>query len=173
MNLGIDIGRVIISNLGADGREDTSFIGGSMQDALATPPMPGAFEAIGELVRAFDQRVWLISKCGPSVQQKTRRWLDHTGFFEATGVRRDRLVFCLERPQKAVHCARLGITHFIDDRLDVLEAMRGTVPHLFLFGPQRRPIPGAGGFTPVRDWPTALAAVHQSFPHGSAAKKLP
>lgn len=159
MNLGIDIGRVIISNLGPDGREDTAFIGGSLQDALRTPPMPGAFDAIARLVRAFEQRVWLISKCGPSVQGKTRRWLEHTGFYDATGVRRDRLVFCLERPQKAGHCIRLEITHFVDDRIDVLEAMRGRVPNLFLFGPQRRPVSDASWLTPVLDWPAALEAV--------------
>lgn len=163
MNLGIDIGRVIISNLGADGREDTSFIGGSLEQALRTPPMPRAVESIGQLIRAFEHRVWLISKCGPSVQHKTRRWLDHVGFYDATGVRRDRLVFCLERPQKAEHCTRLGITHFIDDRVDVLEAMRGLVPHLFLFGPQRRPVDGLNWLTAVPDWPAALHAVLQSL----------
>jgi len=157
MNLGIDIGRVIIAP-GGGGRADTSFIEGSMEDALRTPPMEGALEAVRRLVEAFERRVWLISKCGPRVQERTRRWLDHHGFYDATGLRRDRVVFCLERPQKAGHCERLGIKVFIDDRLDVLEAMRGRVPHLFLFGEQRTPVSG-DWFRPVQGWEHALPAV--------------
>jgi hypothetical protein len=157
MNLGIDIGRVIIGP--GDGPDDTSFIGDSLEDALRTPSMEGAFEAIRKLVDVFERRVWLISKCFPRVQDRTRRWLDHHGFYDKTGLRRDRVVFCQERPQKSVHCERLGIEYFIDDRLDVLEAMRGKVPHLFLFGEQRRPVPAADWFQPVAVWPDALQAV--------------
>ena len=61
MNLGIDIGRVIIGP--GEGPDDTSFIGGSLEDALRTPPMDGAFDAIQQLVNTFDRRVWLVSKC--------------------------------------------------------------------------------------------------------------
>jgi hypothetical protein len=50
--------------------------------------------------------------------------------------------FCLKRPEKAVHCRELQITHFIDDRTDVLEAMLGVVPNLYLFGPQADRPPG-------------------------------
>ena len=49
--------------------------------------------------------------------------------------------FCLKRPEKAIHCRELGITHFIDDRTDVLAAMIGVVPLLYLFGPQRGETP--------------------------------
>lgn len=166
MNLGIDIGRVIIRPGSQDGREDTSFIAGSLEDALATPAMDGAFDAITRLTEAFEQRVWLISKCGPRVQDRTRRWLDHHDFYGKTGVRRDRLVFCLERPQKADHCLRLGITHFIDDRLDVLEAMRERVPHLFLFGAPQRPVGDLPWVVKVPTWPESLDAVLRSGPAG-------
>ncbi len=57
---------------------------------------------------------------------------------------------CRERPEKAAVCARLGITHFVDDRLDVLTPMRGTVPHLYLFGAPRAGIPE--WITPAPDW---------------------
>ena len=159
MNLGIDIGRVIIAPGGCGGREDTSFIEGTLEEALQTPPMDGAFDAVRHLVEAFERRVWLISKCYPRVQDRTRRWLDHHRFYDQTGLRRDRVVFCLERPQKAAHCARLEIGTFIDDRLDVLEAMRGKVAHLFLFGEQRRPVPPADWFRAVPGWPEALRAI--------------
>ncbi len=171
MNLGIVIGRVIIAPGGCGGREDTSFIEGTLEEALQTPPMEGAFDAVRQLVESFERRVWLISKCFPRVQDRTRRWLDHHGFYEKTGLRRDRLIFCLERPQKAGHCERLEIGYFIDDRLDVLEAMRGRVPHLFLFGPQRRPVSDMEWLVKVADWNGALKAVLERR-NGSAATPL-
>ncbi len=42
---------------------------------------------------------------------------------------------------KNLHCRELGITHFIDDRADVLEPMADIVPNRYLFGPQRGRIP--------------------------------
>jgi hypothetical protein len=108
------------------------------------------FEVVPQLVHRFEARVWIISKCGPAVQERTRRWLAHHRFFERTGIDPQRLRFCLQRPQKAEHCAALGITHFIDDRTDVLEAMRGVVPNRYLFGPQHRPAPS--GLTPAASW---------------------
>ena len=135
--LGIDIGRVIISS--GEGPGDTAFLGSSLEAALKTPPMTGAFEQIAKLVERFEGRVWLVSKCGPSVEQKTKRWLTAQRFYQATGVPQGNLRFCRERPQKADHCRQLRITHFIDDRLDVLEHLRPLVPHLFLYGPQKDP----------------------------------
>ena len=148
-NLGIDIGRVIIGPT-IDGPADTAFIGTTIDEAMTSPPAPGAFEAIAELVARFDGRVWLVSKCGPSVQRKTRLWLDHWGFHDATGVPRDHVRFCLERHEKRLHTDELGITHFIDDRVDVLRHLRGGVEHLFLFGEQPNAAPAWA--IPVQTW---------------------
>jgi hypothetical protein len=153
--LGVDIGRVLIA---AEGTADTSFIGGSLEDALATPPYEGMFDAVPELVRLFDAQVWLVSKCGPRVQEKTRHWLRHHRFFERTGIPPLNLRFCLERPQKADHCRELGITHFVDDRPDVLQHLEGVVPHRFLFGPQRK-ASSLSGVVPVLSWADASAAI--------------
>jgi hypothetical protein len=117
----------------------------------------GAFAAIARLAEVFDGAVWLVSKCGPRVQAKTRRWLDHWKFWTATGVAPDHLRFCLERRDKALHCHELGVTHFIDDRLDVLTHLRGFVARLYLFGHQNAPAPG--WVTPVVTWPAVLEAV--------------
>jgi hypothetical protein len=157
MRLGIDIGRVLIAPDGG-GSADTSFIGGKLAAALATPPYAGMFDAVPELVRLFGGAVWLVSKCGPSVQEKSRRWLDHHDFHRRTGIPRDHVRFCLQRPQKADHCRELGLTHFIDDRADVLRHLAGLVPHRYLFGPQREAATQAG-VTPCIDWPTALERV--------------
>jgi len=151
MNLGIDVGRVLISP-GDESKPDTSFIGGSHDDAMRTPPYDGMFEVLPGIVRRFGGRVWIVSKCGARVQQRTRDWFAHHHFFERTGIQPGNVRFCLARPQKAAHCAELGITHFVDDRVDVLEAMRGVVGRRFLFGPQRQPPPPDAGLEPAVDW---------------------
>jgi hypothetical protein len=151
MKLGIDVGRVLISP-GAESAPDTSFIGGTLEDALSTPPYEGMFDVVPRLVTRFEGRVWIISKCGPRIQQRTLQWFERHRFFERTGIDRGNVRFCLERPQKAEHCAQLGITHFIDDREDVLQPMVGVVPNLYLFGPQRRPGTPRLAFTAVRTW---------------------
>jgi hypothetical protein len=92
-------------------------------------------------VTLFDGRVWLVSKCGERVRGRTRQWLAHHDFAGRTGIPPDQWRFCLRRPDKAIHCAELGITHFVDDTLEVHEALRGLVPHLYLFGRQKTPAP--------------------------------
>ena len=96
--------------------------------------MEGAFASIERLVDLFGGRVWLVSKCGPRVAERSRRWLEHHGFWKATGVAREHLRFCRERRETAGICLELGIGRFVDDRLDVLVPMAGIVPHRFLFG---------------------------------------
>jgi hypothetical protein len=156
--VGVDIGRVIIAPVDPATGADTQFLSGDDATAMATPPSPGAFDALRELTARAGGAVWLVSKAGPRVQALTRRWLERWRFFAHTGVRPENLHFCRERRDKASYARSLGLTHFVDDRRDVLVAMRGLVPHLFLFGPQRGPAPP--GLRHVLTWAevrTALA----------------
>jgi hypothetical protein len=153
--LGVDIGRVIIHGDGPD----SSFIGGTDEASLRAPAMTGAFEAVGRLNERFDRRVWLVSKCGPRIQERTRRWLAHTRFFETTGIPPHQLRFCRERKEKSPICAELGIGLFVDDRLDVLEAMRDVVMHRFQFGATASP----PGIVPVATWSAAEPAILQTL----------
>lgn len=131
--LGVDIGGVIISKVG--GEADTSF---SSTNYLETAEVPGALEVIKQLVDyRFGERVYLVSKCGPRVQAKTLRWLKQHHFFERTGVKPKHVRFCLERSDKEAICRKLGITHFIDDRVDVLQSLK-SVRHRFLLDPSSR-----------------------------------
>ena len=114
--LGIDIGGVIIQP--AETAGDTSFFSSAYLD---TSPVKDAFEAIAQLrEERFGNDIYLISKCGPGVQQKTLDWLSHHNFYELTGVARQHVHFCRDRADKAPICNRLGIDIFIDDRVDVL-----------------------------------------------------
>ena len=149
MKLGIDVGRVLISP-GDQSKPDTSFIGGSLDDALGTPPYEGMFDVVPALVSRFNGQVWIVSKCGPRVQERTLQWFAHHRFFERTNIDPYNVRFCLKRPEKAGICREIGITHFIDDRTDVLGPMIGVVPNLYLFGPQRGP--ADDGMEPVLSW---------------------
>jgi hypothetical protein len=114
--LGLDIGNVI--------RENAT---GQFVD--------GAVDAVRQLVAFLGpDRVFLISKAGLPMQAKSRAFLASSDFFQATGVREANLLFCLERVDKAPLCQRLGITHFVDDHVDVLKHL-ASVEHCLLFRP--------------------------------------
>jgi len=159
--LGIDIGRVIINAADASGASDTSFLSGSDEQALATSPSPGAFEAIAELTQAFQGRVWLVSKCGPRIQKLTLRWLERHAFHRVTGVPEGQVRFCLKRPEKREHCLAIGATHFVDDRLDVLTHLVGVVPNLYWFGFQSRAVEVPRWATQTVDWAMARRTIAQ------------
>lgn len=122
--IGIDIGNVIIGGAGAD----TSFFS---DDFLLTPEVSGAFDAIAALTVHYD--VWLLSKCGQKVQDKTLIWLSKHLFFEQTGVDPQQVLFCRQRSEKAGIAQGLGLSVFIDDRLDIISSMDGMVDHPLLF----------------------------------------
>jgi hypothetical protein len=130
-------------------------IGGKNQ-ALAIPPPPEAFAVIAELVRVFHGRVHIVSKAGPRVQRLTRAWLQAHGFFELTSVSERALHFCRERHEKRDYAIKLGLTHFVDDRLDLLVHLTDVVPHRYLFGPQ----PSVPSWAVhVIDWPAVRRAL--------------
>lgn len=63
--------------------------------------------------------------------------------------------FCLRRPDKAVHCAELRITHFVDDKADVLAAITPVVPYRYLF----------------KTWPATEAALLQTLSSHPAPRR--
>lgn len=160
--LGIDIGKVIMAPV-VGGKADTSFLRGGIEQAMQTPPSPGAIFNIRKLVKVFSGRVWLISKAGPNVQHKTLLWLQHQAFYDKTGVSAANVMFCLKRHEKALHCRTIRITHFIDDRIDVLCHLLGKVPYLYLFGEQPKIKKNPRWAIPVLNWNEASAAVLKDF----------
>ncbi len=154
--LGIDIGRVIMAPTDTDGRADTSFLSGGHDAAMRTPPSEGAFACIRELVEIFEGRIWLVSKCGDRIQKRSKDWLRFQDFYRQTGVPRTHLRFCKRRQDKRIHANQLKLTHFIDDRIDVLRHLRGRVQYMYLFGNQK---PGAAipdWVRPTLDWAAVM-----------------
>jgi hypothetical protein len=150
--LGVDIGGVLIDRV-ADGT-DTSFFSDRF---LETPAFEDGFDTLARLSRErFGEAVHLVSKCGPKAQEKTKLWLAHHRFTEITGIPFDQVHFCREREEKAPICKRLKVTHFIDDRFDVLSYLT-TVPRLYLFRPRDKDLTRSAreslqGLSVVQSW---------------------
>lgn len=155
--LGVDFGGVIQGGAVVGGVEDTTFLTGGDEAAMATPEVPGAFLALARLTKDFEGRVWIVSKCGPRVEARTWAWLEHHDFFAATGIDPSHLRFCRQRSEKADRCRELAVSHFIDDRSDVLEHLAGVVAHRFLFGVRADAVPE--GAVRVKDWEQAVSRV--------------
>ena len=150
--IGIDFGGVIVRNLHEVTGEDTSLQNSSGEQAARA----GAFDAIRHLCSACDGQVWIVSKAGPRMQERTLTWLQSVDFFSRTGLEPDHVRFCLQREDKATVCRELEISHFIDDRVHVMQILRGVVPHICLFGE-----PGAERFCPpwasfASTWPEVV-----------------
>lgn len=158
--LGVDVGGVVVDRV-AEGT-DTSFFG---ENHLETPAVAGAISGLRLLNSHFEGRVYLISKAGPKIAAKTRDWLDHHDVFTRTGVVADQLFFVRERKDKTSLCRKLGITHFVDDRIDVLLHL-DTVEHRYLFvgGLGRHPPPASvpSEISVVSSWPDLAAQIKAS-----------
>ena len=140
--LGIDVGGVIMSNATEDA--DTSFFSDGY---LKTPQNTGAIEIITKLVPQFDA-VYIVSKCREKIQQKTLKWFSHHHFHQKTKIPQQNVYFCIQRHEKAPICEKLGITHFIDDKLEVLSYLE-TVPNKFLFKPRDKEVKQYSEFLPL------------------------
>lgn len=136
--LGVDIGGVIVDRV-AEG-SDTSFFGARPMD---TPAVSGALEAVAALnAEVFGGRVFIVSKAGPRTAETTRRWLAHIDFHRRTAIPAEHVHFVRERIDKAPVCERLGVTHFVDDRVDVLGHLSSVAfRYLFTGGLGGRPAP--------------------------------
>ncbi len=154
--LGVDIGNVIINHRLSDPHDTTLH-----EERYSTiPASEGVYEALNELNHSFKGEVYLISKCTEWAEIKIMKWFEDNHFFEKTGIDTKNVYFVRERNEKDAVCQKLGITHFIDDRLEVLSYMIESTPHLFLFQPDQKEVDEFKVFLPkvsvVRGWKEVL-----------------
>lgn len=164
--IGIDIGGVIIDRARNDG-SDTSLFGENYLNALA---VAGAMEAISKINKElFLNETYIISKCGANIERKSREWLKAQGFYEKTGMAEDHVYFCRARADKAPIAQQLGLTHFIDDKYEVLGYMKDVVANRILFSPDKEEIiktgPLAGPVIPVFSWGDVLCLLERYHEH--------
>jgi hypothetical protein len=81
----------------------------------------------------FASRSYIVSRADEEQKIRATNILKKERFFEATEIPKEHLIFCSERHEKAPICTEHGITHFIDDRPEVLAHLTD-VPHRILFG---------------------------------------
>lgn len=160
--LGIDVGGVLVDRVAE--ASDTSFFG---DRPMETPAVTDAFDTVAALTAdVFAYRVHIVSKAGERIARLTRQWLGETGFFDITGISPGSVHFVRRRADKAPVCEALGITHFVDDRVDVL-AHLDTVAHRYLFtgglGDNPRPAPIPEGIVMTEDWPTTARAIRSTL----------
>lgn len=156
--IGLDVGGVIIDSIRND-KTDTSFF---TDNFMATSPVPGMYEAVQELVsRVGANNLFIISKCGKVISNKTRLWLRGNGFYNFTGFNPANLFFCQTREGKAPIARTLGLTDFVDDHADVLRHMEQIVPRRYLFGPQSDQTQDTTGLIVVRTWAEVVTHITQ------------
>jgi hypothetical protein len=129
--LGVDVGGVILDFIRYFDT-DLDFRG---ENYLQTPEIEGAIDSIAQLNKGrFKDRVHVVTRYdtthGPG---RVIEWLESKDFFGRTGIPMERYHPCAERHEKAPICVELGITHFVDDRAEVLSHMIGQVENLYLF----------------------------------------
>lgn len=151
---GFDIGRVLI-----DHDTDMAFYG---DDFLTAPAMPGAFTTIRNIIELIEAKnTFIISKVKDPY--KSEEWLKHHRFCEKTGFLWENLRFCTEREAKGpiarnetgdptIDLQGGALTHFADDRADVLLHMDGLRVR-YLFGEQPSEQPNdISAFVPMLTW---------------------
>lgn len=138
--LGVDIGGVI---------KDSGYLGGEV---------PGAIDALARIQThgGFDY-LYLVSQTVYGSRWYVQRWLTQRDFWARTGIKKDSdVLFCNHRCHKADLAAELHLTHFIDDRFDVLNYMPASVTHRFLFGGSHLGEGLPQGMVYVPDWDILL-----------------
>ncbi len=158
--LGTDFGRVL-SNFDCripSRRGSSQNLAKYAKNGRRARPFRGALDTLRVLKESRFPKIYIVSKINMDgvIEPKARQWLKRYGFDEVVPPKH--VYFCAERHEKAPICKKLGITHFIDDRLEVLSYMVGIVPHLFLFRPwaeEDKPfqyLVTEGKVTVVRSW---------------------
>lgn len=120
--IGIDIGGVVIR----DGDPNFNIAGDWDRCAEA----PGALDAVKRIASVFGtENTFLVSKVHPggSMQQKIEHWLHTTcQFCQDTGIPKGNIIFvsAVDGPNgKGAVASQLGLTHFVDDKVKVLNSI--------------------------------------------------
>ena len=121
--LGIDLGNTVVRSQHGTG---------------STEPYTDALEVIAQLTKLFGL-VCIVSRVNPAQEIRARAWIQHYDFCNKTGIKPQDLHFCAERSDKAIIAKQVGLTHFIDDRPEVMYHLPQDIRKI-LFGPQKEDV---------------------------------
>jgi len=152
---GIDVGGVIVDRVKGDAGDTSMF----SARYLETPETAGAIDTIAKLGKGrFAGNLFIVSKAGNRMRQKTMEWLTHRDFWARTGMKPEQAHFTYKREEKAPIAKMLGLTHFVDDRLEILASLVDITKNLYLFQGSEREMAPWSRFIPrvtqVNDWKT-------------------
>lgn len=121
--IGIDIGGVLT-------REGDPRYRGSYDEWDASWEADGALDAVKKITQVFGpSNTFLVSKVRPGgrMHRRMELWLHETiNFCEVTGLPKENIIFVrtVDGPTgKGVACQKLGISHFVDDKIEVLQSV--------------------------------------------------
>ena len=157
--ISIDFGGVII-----DRWEETELW--SSKDFVEVPPIQGGFTGIRRLNDLFERRVYINSAAKAITQRKTWAWLDHHRFYKHTGITAGQVYMVPEREDKIAVVKKLGITHHIDDRPELIHMLSPYVLNLYLFCgviEELELYPDLGDITNWQSWPEMVQNIEQDF----------
>lgn len=117
LRLGVDLGNTIVNNRDPEKN-----------------PFDDAFRVIKRFVDA-GWEMFIVSRVNPDQEIRSRKWLEDRSFFQLTGISKLNLYYCRERFEKALIAEDLNLTHFIDDRAEVLSKMPDFMEKLLYFPP--------------------------------------
>ncbi len=86
-------------------------------------PLPDALQVTGMLRKRFGEHIYIISRVNEEQEKRARAFVTSEIFVQTTGIPFSRVHFCRERHEKAPIARELGLTHFIDDRPEVMSHM--------------------------------------------------
>lgn len=121
--IGIDIGGVLT-------REGDPNYRGSLDEWDSTWEADGALDAVRKITETFGpSNTFLVSKVRPggAMHRRMEQWLhEEIMFCQETGLPKENIIFvrAVDGPEgKGVACEKLGISHFVDDKLEVLKSV--------------------------------------------------
>ena len=98
-------------------------------------PIEGVIAAAKVLYQKSGGEVFIAYNATDLADPAILAWYETVGLTERTGIPTSRLGRVYKR-DKLPLCKLYGATHFVDDRLEVLRNLIGTVPNLILFKPR-------------------------------------
>ena len=148
----------------SSGDDDDPWFADNPGDAyLAVNPLKGAFESVRNLMIQFQGQVHIISKAGITMELRTRRWLNEYDFFSLIKLPPENIWFCRDKIGKLEICKKLGVTHFVDDRIHVLQLLEGEVENLYLFGESSSKDIDSQRWYFVNSWPDVIQLLKKSL----------
>lgn len=102
-------------------------------------PMPDSFRVIKDLVEKV-QSVYIVSRVSDEQSMRAYKWFQKFEFFEKTGLTPNKVFFCYERWDKGPICNRLNVTHFIDDRPEVMRYITIPLSRKLLMNPVEKDV---------------------------------